>query len=122
MAEWSEPKIVDVDTGGGLIQLKSCIDNRGWIHVVWTHVVEKWQHNDIYYKKSVDLGDTWSSVQDISMNENQAEYFFPWIAYDSQNNLHVTFSENRGDYSQRVLYTSCNAQGGLEHNSGGCAR
>ncbi len=109
VAEWSEPIQIAVDSG--YVKPKFCFDNRGWIHVVWTHEVEEWQHNDIYYKKSIDFGDTWSSSQEISLNNYKLVYLEPWIASDNNNNLHVTFFENKGENPIRILYTSCDNEG-----------
>ncbi len=111
VAEWNEPIQIAVDSGH--VRPDFHIDKLGRFHIIWEHLVKKFPRKvqDIYYKKSIDLGKTWSIAKDISLNEEDLQYANPQICTDSENNIHIAFGEHRGDYAQRVLYTSCNAQG-----------
>lgn len=91
---WTEP--VKISTLQGINNYPDfCIDNDGIIHCVWSYYVES-NYKHIYYSKSTDDGQTWSTPENVSQNtslwmEN------PHIVSDSQNNLHLTYDINVGN-------------------------
>ncbi|NPD48235.1 MULTISPECIES: T9SS type A sorting domain-containing protein [unclassified Lentimicrobium] len=85
---WTEP--IQISTLQGVNNNSDfCIDNLGIIHCVWSYKVES-NYKHIYYSKSTDDGQTWSTPENVSQNtslwmEN------PHIVADSENNLHLTY-------------------------------
>lgn len=98
---WSEP--VNVSNMGGFNQMPDfCIDSNGIIHCVWIHVYDP-NYGKIFYNKSFDDGLTWTTAQDISQNDEK-RIANPHIAYDSDNNLHLTYDYDIGNYLETLVY------------------
>lgn len=91
---WTEP--IQISTLQGVNNNSDfCIDNSGIIHCVWSYKVES-NYKHIYYSKSTDDGQTWSTPENVSQNtslwmEN------PHIVADSENNLHLSYDYNVGN-------------------------
>ena len=99
--DWSEP--VNISNTTGLDYNPSfCIDNNGIIHCVWKLKIES-NFCKIYYSKSEDDGETWCEPQDISQND-EMWMGLPHIVSDSQNNLHVAYLYNAGNYLDSHIY------------------
>ena len=93
--DWSEP--INISNTTGLDHDPSfCIDNNGVLHCVWSYKIEQ-NYRKIYYSKSEDDGESWSTPQDISQN---SQYWcgIPHIDVDSENNIYVTYDYNVGNY------------------------
>ncbi|NQU88128.1 MAG: exo-alpha-sialidase [Mariniphaga sp.] len=98
---WTEP--VNVSNMGGFNQLPDyCFNNNGVIHCVWVHVYET-NFSKIFYSKSYDYGSTWTTPEDISLN-NEKRLSQPHIICDSENNLHVTYDYDTGNYLETLVY------------------
>jgi hypothetical protein len=98
---WTEP--VNVSNMGGFNQLPDyCFDNNGVIHCVWVHIYET-NYSKIFYCKSYDDGLTWTTPEDISLNIEK-RVSDPHIVCDSQNNLHLTYDYDIGNYLQSLVY------------------
>ncbi|MEA3504928.1 MAG: sialidase family protein [Bacteroidota bacterium] len=69
-----------------------CIDNNGVIHCVWVHVYNS-NFSKIFYSISYDDGLTWTTSENISLNEGE-RLSKPHIVCDSENNLHLTYDYN----------------------------
>jgi len=71
------------------------IDSSGTIHVVWYDYTPK--NYEIYYIQSTDGGTTWSAVQRLTWTAGWS--FYPAIAIDSDNAIHVVWQDNTpGNY------------------------
>ncbi len=98
---WSEP--VNVSNMEGFNQDSDfCYDNSGAIHCVWIHVYEL-NYSKVFYSKSCDDGITWSIAQNISFN-NEKRISQPHIVCDSENNLHLTYDYDVGNYYESLVY------------------
>lgn len=86
--EWSEPINIS-NMEGSDSQPDFTIDQNGNIHCVWTHKYNSFYWK-IFYSKSIDNGNTWSSPFDISLNDS-IWIGGPNIISDSQNNLYVSY-------------------------------
>jgi len=97
---WTEP--VQINTlQGSNSNADFCIDNSGNIHCVWRYKVES-NYMRIYYSKSVDDGQTWSEPENVSQNTS-LWMDNPHIVADSENNLHLTYDYNCGNYYQTLI-------------------
>ena len=65
------------------------LDPSGDLHVVWQDFTPG--KAEIYYKKSTDGGDTWSTTQRITWTSDDS--YRPAIAVDSSGNLHVVWQD-----------------------------
>lgn len=98
--QWSEP--VQINTLQGYNSNPDFhIDKIGTIHCVWSYKIEA-NHRIIYYSKSTDDGQTWSTPENVSQNtdlwmEN------PHIVADSQNNVHLSYDINVGNSSATLI-------------------
>ena len=98
---WSDP--VTVSDGGYNNRPDFTVDKSGTIHCVWSHKITT-NFRKIFYAQSTDNGQTWSSPTDISRNTT-LWMDGPHIVADSNNNLHVVYDYNIGDYSKtRICY------------------
>lgn len=98
---WTEP--ANVSNMDGFNQLPDfCFDNNGVINCVWVHVYET-NFSKIFYSKSYDDGLTWTSAEDISLNEEK-RLSQPHIVCDSENNIHLTYDFNVGNPYQTLVY------------------
>lgn len=94
---------------------RSVVDTKGVIHMVWTEERVNSQ-NDVWYVRSTDRGDTWSSPVSIMDPDDSAKYpqDFCNIACDSSDRLYVAYLDFRGvvrgiaDYAQLHLTKSAN--------------
>jgi len=96
---WSEP--VTIYKGGHNETSDFTIDKNGMIHCAWAHKLQT-NYWKIYYSKSTDNGQTWTTVQDISLNNNLWMYN-PQIVADSNNNLYVSYDYNTGDPDNMLI-------------------
>jgi hypothetical protein len=65
------------------------LDPSGDLHVVWQDFTPG--KAEIYYKKSTDGGDTWSTTQRITWTSDDS--YRPAMAVDSSGNLHVVWQD-----------------------------
>ena len=99
--EWTEP--VQVSNSEGFhMEPDMCIDNNDIIHVVWSKRMtgKFWK---IMYSNSSDNGETWSADYDISQNDT-LWMSKPHIAFDSENNLYVTYDYDTYSPSKMLVY------------------
>ncbi len=72
---------------------------------------------DIYYTKSSDQGNTWSTPLDLTLGGlgNNPDQFYPSIAIDSDNELHVTYADmgvnNLNTYQYQTMHLYSRDQG-----------
>jgi hypothetical protein len=98
---WTQP--INVSNMGGFNQMPDfCIDSNGVIHCVWTHFYNV-NYSKIFYNKSLDDGLTWITAEDISLN-SEKRIAYPHIACDSENNLHLTYDYDIGNYLATLVY------------------
>jgi hypothetical protein len=72
------------------------IDSNDHIHLVWhegTNGIE-----DIYYKKSTDNGDSWTTGLQLTSNTGYSLY--PSIATDSNNDIHIVWRDGTPGYEE----------------------
>jgi len=72
------------------IHPQSAVDSNDYIHLVW----EDWSSGNaqIYYKKSIDGGSSWSAVQRLTWTTNGCHK--PAVNVDLNDYIHVIFYEN----------------------------
>ena len=82
------------------------IDSKKAIHVIWYDDTPG--NQEIYYKRSPDGGVTWAAVQRLTWTSGSS--YYPAIAIDSNNVIHVSWSDNTSGYFQ--IYYRRSADGG----------
>lgn len=98
---WSTP--LNISNMDGLDnQPDITIDHDGTFHCVWAHKVED-NYWKIFYSKSVDEGLTWSVSEDVSLNDEKW-IAAPHIVCDSENNLHLVYDYDVGNYPETLVY------------------
>ena len=104
--EWSEPISLPF-MNANTEKYDYCIDSQGIIHVVWAQVYQPEVVVKIMYAKSEDGGHIWTEPVIIS-EENGLESLmrFPWIAVDSQNNLHILYDYHAYE-NNKIHYRKC---------------
>jgi len=65
------------------------VDSYGRVHVVWAD--HRYGNSEIYYKKSVDGGGTWTPSQRLTLTSGSSR--IPSIAVDSFDNLYFVFTD-----------------------------
>jgi len=98
--EWTDP--ITIYYGGTNSYPDLTIDNNGRLHSVWTHVISI-DHTVIYYSKSLDYGQSWSTPENISLNDDKIAGDAHIVA-DSSNNLYVSYIWNLFVPSQALVY------------------
>ncbi|MEZ5081849.1 MAG: sialidase family protein [Bacteroidales bacterium] len=100
--EWSDPVNVSPNMPGLDNQPDLCIDKNGILHCVFTHKLDNnWRK--IYYAKSTDEGASWTTPEDISLNEDTS-LMNPHIVNDSNHTLYVAYDYNTGNPSQTMIH------------------
>ena len=100
--DWTEPVNISPNMPGLDNQPDLCIDNNGTLHCVFTHKLDNnWRK--IYYSKSTDDGLTWTTPEDISLNEDTS-LMNPHIVSGTNNQLYVAYDYNTGNPSQTMIY------------------
>ncbi|MEZ5083676.1 MAG: T9SS type A sorting domain-containing protein [Bacteroidales bacterium] len=91
---WTDPINISPNLPGLDNQPDLCIDKNGTLHCVFTHkLASNWRK--IYYTKSTNDGETWTTPEDISLNPDTTLYS-PHIVADTNNRLYVTYDYNSG--------------------------
>jgi len=87
--------VIDVDLTGGVFH--------GIVYVVYMDVVSG--DADIFFRKSLDGGFTWSEPLRINDDEinNGADQFHPWMSIDEEGNLVVVFYDRRLDLPDNYM-------------------
>jgi hypothetical protein len=98
---WTDP--INISNITGLNdQPDLCIDNNGTLHCVFVHkLASNWRK--IYYTKSADEGETWTTPEDISLNTDLTMYG-PNIVSDTNNILYVSYDYNVGNPAMSLIY------------------
>jgi hypothetical protein len=79
-----------------------CIDKNGILHCVFVHkLASNWRK--IYYTKSTNDGETWTTPEDISLN-NDLTMYGPHIVSDTNNILYVSYDYNVGNPAMSLIY------------------
>ena len=97
--EWSEP--IPIFEGGRNYRQDFAIDSNGNLHVVLEHVITPYQFAKIYYSKSTDQGETWTTPYSIAQN-NSGWLSSPKIAIDANNTIYVTYDNIVTEYDTWV--------------------
>jgi len=102
---WTDP--VNISNMSGLNdQPDLCIDKNGTLHCVFVHkLASNWRK--IYYTKSTDDGETWTTPEDISLN-NDLTMYGPHIISDTNSFLYVVYDYNSGNPNQLMIYLKTN--------------
>jgi hypothetical protein len=72
------------------------IDSNEDIHLVWNGDIPG--NSEIYYKKSIDGGSTWTGLKKLTSNKGYSLY--PSIATDTNNNIHVAWRDSTSGYTE----------------------
>ncbi len=83
-------------------------DSQNRVHVVWYD--NRDGHYEIYYKRSLDGGQTWGNDTRLTVNVNGYPSWSPSIATDSQSRVHVVWCDSRDGNS--TLYYKRSLDGG----------
>lgn len=84
-ADWQEPLRLSVNDGNESISPRLVADGSGRIHTVWK---DNWHsHNEILYRSGGETA--WDEIETIS--DPDTSHNSPWIAADSDRNLHTVF-------------------------------
>ncbi|MBU0561782.1 MAG: T9SS type A sorting domain-containing protein [Bacteroidetes bacterium] len=69
---------------------------RGNVYVLWADQRNGSSNTDIFFKKSIDGGESWSDVKKVNDDVSERHQFFPWMAVDSTNgNIYAVFYDRR---------------------------
>ena len=88
--------------------------NHGTIYVNWSDQRNGEHNTDIWFSKSTDGGNTWSSRSKVNKDNSNRQQFFTWMDIDQTNgNLHFVFYDRR-NYSgdQTDVYLAFSNNGG----------
>ena len=88
--------------------------NHGTIYVNWSDQRNGEHNTDIWFSKSTDGGNTWSSRSKVNNDNSNKQQFFTWMDIDQTNgNLHFVFYDRR-NYSgdQTDVYLAFSNNGG----------
>ncbi len=87
---WTEHQIT---TGSSYDQSHPSIavDSNDYLHVVWDGSYSAFVYNRIRYSGSTDGGVTWSAIKNITQSAPQQYQYYPSIAVDSEDTLHVVW-------------------------------
>ena len=77
------------------------------VHVVWSSVLNQ-SNSEIYYRKSTDKGDSWSSS--IRLTNADGSSMVPVLAY-CQSNVYVVWKDNRDDTEAEIYFKSSSNYG-----------
>jgi predicted neuraminidase len=88
-ANWTSAQRLTYALGGSMWPAIA-VDSSGPLHLVWAD--NKLGDFDIYYRKTLDGGDTWTSAQRLTWNSGASWY--PAIAVISTGHLHVVWEDN----------------------------
>lgn len=92
---WTDPINISPNLTGLTNQPDLCIDKNGTLHCVFTHkLASNWRK--IYYTKSTNDGEIWTTPEDISLNPDTTLYS-PHIVTDTNNILYVSYDYNTGN-------------------------
>ncbi|MCH7849657.1 MAG: hypothetical protein IIB53_15010 [Planctomycetes bacterium] len=73
--------------------------NNGTLYAVYfdtTAVIEGNYNIDLYFCKSVDQGETWTTPVVINAdNDPPGDQFFPWLEVDGQGRIHIVYLDSR---------------------------
>lgn len=101
---WLPPAIISGAPGSYAAAI--AIDSEDNLHVVWQHIISG--KYEIYYATKPS-GDPWSTA--VNVSHNSGDSYYPAIATDNSNNLHVVWEDlTPGNYE--ILY-SISEDGGL---------
>lgn len=93
--------------------------NHGTIYVNWSDQRNGEHNTDIWFSKSIDGGNTWSSAVKVNNDNTDRQQFFTWMDIDQTNgNLHFVFYDRR-DYTgdQTDVYLAFSNDGGQTFNN-----
>ena len=76
------------------------IDSLGRVHVVWLD--NRSGNYEIYHKRSTDWGNTWGG--DTRLTYYQGKSFYPAVAVDGQERVHLVWEKQRGLLRYEVFY------------------
>jgi BNR repeat-containing family member len=89
LAGWSSTKRLTWTSGDSAFPAVA-MDLEGTIHIVWHDATPG--NTEIYYRRSSDGGDNWSTAQRITWTSGNSGY--PAIAIDSSGAVHVAWSDS----------------------------
>jgi len=101
--QWSEP--INISNSGyhdGFPDI--CVDNKGVLHCIWVKTISS-STRKIYYSKSTDQGESWSTPVKISLGDSGFASD-PKIVCDSNNILYVVYKYDINEpYNENLWFT-----------------
>jgi hypothetical protein len=76
------------------------VDTNDYIHIVWEDV--SFGKKEILYKKSTDVGTTWSALVRLTYNNNYS--LIPCLAVDSEDHLRLAWAESTVSGSDDIYF------------------
>jgi hypothetical protein len=88
--------------------------NQGAIYVNWSDQSNGEHDTDIWFSKSIDGGNTWSSKLKVNDDSSNRQQFFTWMDIDQTNgNLHFVFYDRRNYVDDQTdVYLAFSNDGG----------
>jgi hypothetical protein len=105
-ADWTTAKRLTWNDGASYSP-KIVLNSWGHLHLVWYD--NTLGHNEIYYKKSTDGGDTWTAAKRITWSSGDSQ--FAALAVDPSDRLHVVWVEDTSGGSE--IYYKRSSDGGV---------
>jgi len=105
LADWSPAKRLTWTSGTSVLPAIA-VDSNNTIHIVWDDNTPG--NDEIYYKKSMDQGETWSAAKRLTWTPGKSSW--PDISIDSNDNIHVVWDDGTPGYSE--IYYKKSTDGG----------
>jgi hypothetical protein len=72
------------------------IDSNDYIHLVWHMSISG--NYELFYKQSTDGGNSWSGAKRLTSNKGHS--YFPAVATDTNNNIHVAWRDDSSGFTE----------------------
>jgi len=107
---WTPPKRLTWNTGDSAYPAVA-VNSAKNIHIVWVDDVSG--NMEIYYRKSLDSGATWSAIKRLTWNAGYSSV--PRIAIDSSDNIHIVWMDDSPGNPE--IYYKCSTDNGTSWSS-----
>jgi hypothetical protein len=88
----------------------TAVDNAGNIYIAWTD--ERNEDPDIYFAKSLDGGNTFSTNKKVNDDVGDAMQYFPSIAVDGVGNIYIAWMDQRDGFKGDIYFAN-STDGGI---------